>query len=114
MRLGRDELEDFFGPPISVYTDEQAVEDGILVDITRLRVSFRGHPINRMTRHAYDEMQPFLLGDTPEEKWKSLASTLRTKVEYAYYKGGIYQLPPRFWLIENEVDGWTMMFPEDY
>lgn len=109
-----DSVEDFFGPPISVYTDEQAVEDGVLVDISNLRASFRGMAINRMTRHAYDEMQPFLLGDTAEEKRKDLASTLRTKIEFAYYKGDIWHLPPRFWLIENEVGGWTMMFPEDY
>ena len=27
-------VEDFFGPPISIYTRAQAIEDGVLVDVT--------------------------------------------------------------------------------
>ena len=29
-----DPVEDFFGPPISIYTRRQAINDGVLVDVT--------------------------------------------------------------------------------
>ena len=28
--------------------------------------------------------------------------------------GDIYTLPPKLWLVRNEVGGWTAMYPEDY
>lgn len=50
-------MEDIFGPPISVYSRAQAIEDGVLVDITQsdaYQESGFKYPI-AMTRAAYAE-----------------------------------------------------------
>jgi hypothetical protein len=110
-----------WGEPISVYTDAQAIEDGVLADLTQFcTVTFHGLPINRMTSHLYEELIPFLLG-CDADFGKSLSSMLRTKLTFAKGDpgntgeiGDIYTLPPNLWLVRNEVGGWTAMFPEDY
>jgi hypothetical protein len=28
--------------------------------------------------------------------------------------GDIYRIPPNLWLVQNEVGGWTAMYPEGY
>ena len=101
---------------ISVYTDQQAIEDGVLVDITQAHVSFRGLPVNRMTRALWEEFQPFLKVAEAMSLTEIayLGKVLRTKLSLAYYKGDIWQVPPGLWLIENELGGWTIMRPEDY
>jgi len=52
---------------------------------------------------------------------RALASILRTKCSFAAGDpgntgeiGDIYRIPPKLWLVRNEVGGWTAMFPEDY
>jgi hypothetical protein len=39
---------------------------------------------------------------------------METKLKLARFSGGIWTLPPKLWLIENEVGGWTAMRPQDY
>jgi len=110
-------FQEFFGEPISIYTDADALDDGVLVDISSLNVRFHNRRINRLTSHAWEEFKPFLIqpGDEDEQvDLNELKSILQTKLQYAYFKGDIWQLPPGLWLIENEVNGWTLMFPEDY
>ena len=109
-----DSFNEFFGEVISVYTDADALEDGVLVDISELRVSFRGMPINRMTQALWSDFEPFFEGEDGKVDLKALASTLRTKCSMASNTGGIWTLPPKLWLLENEVGGWTMLYPEDY
>lgn len=101
---------------ISVYTDQQAIEDGALVDLTQARVSFRGLPINRMTRALWEDFVPFLKVSQVmgQSEIAYLGKMLRTKLQFASYQGDIWQVPPGLWLIENECDGWTIMKPEDY
>ena len=106
--MDHDDLRDLFGDPIDVYTDEQALADGMLVDLSPLGLHFRGRPVNRMTGGLWADLKPFLNETT------TLASALRTKLRYAYYKGDIWHVPPGLWLIENELGGWTLMRPEDY
>ena len=45
---------------ISVYDDCQAIEDGVIVDISELGLDFRGRPLNRITRGLWDDFQPFI------------------------------------------------------
>ena len=114
--------EDFFGEPISVYTDAEAIEDGVLVDIGA-RVHFLGFPVNRMTRHLFDDL-PFIEAETSIFEGDfddALASILRAKCQFAQGSsdntgqiGDIYKFPPDLWLVRNEVGGWTAMYPEDY
>jgi hypothetical protein len=117
--------DDFFGEPISVYTDAEALEDGILVDLGQFpRVAFLELPINRMTSHLFDDLKPFLEPDAEgdvEEFGLALASTLQTKCQFAESDpgnrgevGDICRIPPNLWLVRNEVGGWTAMYPEDY
>ncbi|HSE98687.1 MAG TPA: hypothetical protein VLD57_10525 [Blastocatellia bacterium] len=107
------DFSEFFGEPISVYSDAQAIEDGVLVDVSSLNVSFARMPINRMTKHLWAEFEPLFTTNGAMDLG-ALAKALRTKCEMAVYRGGIWTLPPHLWLIENEVGGWTLMYPEDY
>ncbi|CAI4029890.1 hypothetical protein DNFV4_00310 [Nitrospira tepida] len=94
-------------------------------------------PVNRMTSGLWADLEPFLLpvaaakagitftgsaevlldqlnGQYPSGYLAELAAMLKTKIRLASYKGDIWQVPPGLWLIENEVNGWTIMRPEDY
>lgn len=112
-----------WGEPISVYTDEQAVDDGVLVDVHAMQVQHQGAPINRMTRHLWEDFQPFLTPYTENGMtvMAALAKIIKTKLAYAVGDpgntgecGDIVKLPPKLWLVRNELDGWTIMYPEDY
>ena len=103
-----DTLRELFGDPIDVYTDAEALADGMLVDLSPFGLHFRGRLVNRITGGLWADLQPFAAGP------RDLARTLRTKLRYAYYKGDIWQVPPGLWLIANEIGGWTLMRPEDY
>ena len=116
-------LNDLFGEIISTYTDEEAVDDGFLVDLGPV-VTFRGFPVNRMTRHLFDDLEPFVEAEAPlfeGDVKRALASILRTKCAFAQGDpgntgeiGDIWRIPPKLWLVRNEVGGWTAMHPEDY
>ena len=122
---------------VSVYADAQAVEDGVLVDIGSLRMSFQGLPVNRMTRNLWAKMEPFFStvkvpDDLPlavvpaamsvgerEMDLRRLASAIHTKLRYAHdpepgHAPTIFHLPPNLWMMENDAGGWTVMLPEDY
>ncbi len=79
-------LKEFFGEPISVYTDAEGLEDGTLVDLGEFpRVVFQGLPINRMTSHLFDGLKPFLEPadeNDAESFGRALSSTLRTKCAF--------------------------------
>jgi hypothetical protein len=81
-------LEELFGEPISVYTDADAVEDGFIVDLAKFtNVRFLGLPINRMTRHLYDDLEPFAKTEAETlydgSIGRALASVLSTKIGFA-------------------------------
>jgi len=114
---------DLFGEVINSYTDAQAVEDGFLAELYS-PVLFRGLPVNRMTRHLFDDLTPFVEAEATRfngDFHRALASVLRTKCSFATGDpgntgeiGDIYVIPPKLWLVRNEVGGWTAMYPEDY
>ncbi len=102
--------DDFWGEPISQYTDQDALEDGTIVDISSLNLLFQGVPVNRMTRSLWEDLQPFVKAEAAlykDNEMRALTQIMATKIRLAFYKGDI-------WLIENEADGWTAMYPEDY
>ena len=118
---------------ISVYTDADALADGVLVDIHHLQVTFRGYPVDRVTDHFWGWM---------EQRWERFSDTadgpqpfndleaklsLQTIVDHAWADDEdraknrlprIYTISLRdeqkLWLVRNERKGWTLMFPEDY
>ena len=104
---------DLFGEPISVYSDTQAVDDGFLVDVSRLtRVRFLGCPINRMPRRLFEDLEPFIEAEAAAfdgSTGKALASILSTKCRLAKGSpdntgevGDIYRILPDLWLVRNE------------
>jgi len=109
-----------FGKPISEYSDEHALEDGVLVDLTQFtKLRFHRLPINRMTRHLFEAFGPEL--DNEEERKRFgyyLRWVFRVKFGFAQPSpegvGDIWWLPPNIWLVLNDVGGWTAMYPEDY
>ncbi len=118
-------LEEVFGEPISVYTDEDAIEDGFLVELDRLvRVRYDGAFITRMTRRLFDDLAPF--ADAAAAAFggdfsKALASILTTKCRLAQGSpdntgevGDIVRIPPNLWLVRNELGDWTAMYPDEY
>src|SRR5512135_1326303 len=119
-------LREIFGEPISVYTDADAIEDGFIVDLAQfIRVLFRGLPINRMTRHLFDDLEPFAKSEAETlyngNIRRAFSSLLSAKIRFASGDpgntgeiGDIFTIPPKLWLVRNEVGGWTAMYPEDY
>jgi len=108
-----NQTDEFFGEPISTYTDQQAIADGALV-----AVPGEGG-VNRVTRAVFDhftesvgtspitgavanigrllDANRAMLAIEPDDGWRT-----------GDYRG------MRLWLIPNEVGGLTLMFPEDY
>ena len=115
--------DDLFGEVISSYTDREAVEDGVLVELY-MPARFQEFPINRMTRHLFDDLAPFVKAEAylfNGDLSRALASILKTKCAFAQGDpgntgeiGDIYTITPKLWLVRNEVGGWTAMYPEDY
>jgi len=123
--------DDIFGPPITVYGDEVALDDGVIVDLSDLALVLAGLPVNRITRSLWDKLIPFV--HEPRDYLKCqykadcrviehvsipvLKSVLLTKIKLAVATGGdarILKIPPDIWAVQNEVGGYTIMFPSDY
>jgi len=85
---------------------------------------FQEFPINRMTRHFFDDLAPFVEAEASllnGDVSRALASILSAKCAFAQSDpgnageiGDICTIPPKLWLVRNEVGGWTAMYPEDY
>ncbi len=110
---------------VSVYTDEQAVEDGVLVRSEGVLPC----PFNRVTRAVWDAFTQ-AIGN------KALKVTNTTKISqfgdavYKKYKAGEFTEGwvvlefegHKIWAMPNDtvfskirpVQGWTIMFPDDY
>lgn len=110
MKNGTD---DVFGEPIYTYTDEQAVEDGVLVAIAG------PDRVNRVTRAVFDYFtQP--MGSSPvtgpvtniSPLMDAIRAVLQAEIEDGW-RIATYQ-DRVLWLVPNEVGGHTLMFPEDY
>ena len=108
-----DQRDEFFGEPISTYTDQQALADGILVAIPG------DGGVNRVTRAVFDHFTESL-GTSPitgpvaniTPLMDAIRAMLRIEPDDGW-RVGEYQ-GREFWLIPNEVGGLTLMFPEDY
>lgn len=101
---------------ISTYTDEQAVEDGVLVPLAGLG------PVNRVTRAVFAHFvgeaafKPMPVIEMPkvlEPLMAAIRAMLKIPPDRDGWRTGDYQ-GKRLWLVPNEVGGLTLMFPEDY
>ena len=101
-----------FGEPISIYTDAEALEDGLLVAIT-------GHgAVNRVTQAVFAAFAS-RTGDAEAEDFDitRLITAIRQMLALTPDGGGWRTAEidgKTLWLIPNEVSGLTLMFPEDY
>jgi hypothetical protein len=107
----RTDISEVFGAPIVVYTDEEAVADGVLVPIAA------DGGVNRITRAVFDQFaKP--IGDpracvfdvTP--LMDVIRTMLAVKPDRDWRTGSYHGWD--LWLVPNEVGGLTLMFPEDY
>ena len=112
-------LEEFFGSPISAYTDRQAVLDGVLVDTSGLMRARNRKAVNRVTRAVWDAFVDFMGRSRvtgPVSNITKLLAAMEAAVAgdeqngwyFAEYEGRT------LWLVPNETGGMTLMFPEDY
>jgi hypothetical protein len=98
---------------ISSYTDAQAVEDGVLVAWDDLQV-------NRVTRAVFDHFTQSM-GSSPltgvvtdiTPLRKVIQTMLAVEADADGWRVGTYA-NKQLWLVPNEVNGLTLMFPEDY
>src|SRR5213594_3659254 len=108
-----DQIDEFFGEPISTYTDQQALADGVLV-----AVPGEGG-VNRVTRAVFDHFAD-AMGSSPVTgpvtNIGPLLDAIRAMLQVEPDDGwrvGTYA-GKKLWLIPNETGGLTLMFPEDY
>ena len=115
---------------IYAYTDNQAVEDGVLVNAQGVLPC----PFNRVTRAVWDAFTqpigklPKRLGEVPVTNTTQI-SQLGEAVNRKYKAGDLTEgwvvlefEGRKIWAMPNEtvfssirpVQGWTIMFPEDY
>ena len=107
------QIDEFFGEPISTYTDQQALQDGILVAIPG------DGGVNRVTRAVFNHFTESL-GTSPitgtvtniTPLMDAICAMLRIEPDDGW-RTGLHQ-DRELWLIPNELGGLTLMFPEDY
>lgn len=122
----KDDIISFFGEPISIYTDSQALEDGILVAT--------GHPlITYVTSNVYHRcVEEFAVDGlweqfaSSKEKYErkllsKLIESVIIEIQKQYLKDhkkadSFYCVTSRgykFFVEQNE-NGFTLLFPEDH
>lgn len=122
----KDDLTEFFGEPISIYTDSQALADGLLVAT--------GHPlITYVTSNVYHRCIDEFSKDGMWEQFASskekferkllakLIASVIIEIQKQYIKDGkkadtFYSVTARgykFFVEQNE-SGFTLLFPEDH
>ena len=94
---------------IDAYTDAQALEDGFLVKVEYDQV-------NRVTRAVFDHFaRP--MGSSAVMDITPVMAAIRTiqklEADEDGWRSGTYE-GKKLWLVPNEVERLTLMFPEDY
>ena len=96
------------------YTDQQAVEDGVLVPVNG------AGGINRVTRAVFDHFaKP--IGSSPvtgpvidiTPLMQAIKAMVEMPPDASGWRTGGYQ-GIKLWLVPNDVGGLTLMFPDDY
>jgi hypothetical protein len=117
-------------PIIYAYSDSDALEDGVLIYIASLELTFEGAPINRITAALFwQEQKKYPLteaqlieqladceGDQEPISFdlEAFGKVIAAQLETAGGSDRLRTLPGPIWLVENEVNGWTLMTPSDY
>lgn len=113
------EFNDFWGEPISVYTDGDAIADGTLISTEVYGVQFNGRRVNRITTGAAQIVGVALYEDVVVKCHLEYIARNSEKDREGADAWGIFQ-PDRkmgdvkLWLVCNEIDGYTLMLPSEY
>ena len=132
--------DDELGRLLSTYGDVDAVNDGVLLDISAYDLQLAGKPVNRMTANFYasfteasDEVLATKSGkDSLKDaspaavkaahnvafQW-TMQQALKTATPTEHGREDTFysmQFTPgqTVWVVPNEVGGYTLMFPQDY
>lgn len=116
------------------YTDEQAVKDGVLVPIEYLHhvkaawpVMYNKRPVDRLTIAVWQDICRMMLptdcedpehgtGHDPEHVKEALLDIMNRFPHSADNELVSGEVPPlgTLWLMRNERNAWTLMYPSDY
>jgi len=124
-----DEMQEQ-GEIIFAYTDEDALSDGVLMEISSLGLSFESKPINRITAALFWRERPKyplnekdlddLLANCGDDEepinfdMGAFGEAITAKLAQVTGSDYLRTLPEGIWLVENETGGWTLMLPSDY
>ena len=114
-----------FGDVIYSYGDEQAVEDGVLVAVSKIdRVTIAVWAyLEDIVAEVEAEDEAEVPDDEPRRTAQDCIDHFRERAIKAWDNpsvgGGLFQFTAKegdhtLWLIPNEVGGVTLMFPSDY
>lgn len=113
------EFNDFWGEPISIYTDADAQDDGNLRDVSSFVVKFNGKIINRVTAGVWHLLELGSKDDGIIKNRLQFIAGNSTKDREGADAWGIFEPDARLgnaklWLVNNEVEGYTLMLPSEY
>lgn len=120
---------------VSEYSDKEAVEDGLIHDVSKLAnqpIVLNGKPVNRVTNTVMGEFSRAVEAvptDKPHLNQNVLTAVtiymlqsltaIATDADgdgfmYVVKSGEVQGVQNTFWFVANEVGGYTLMRPEDY
>lgn len=115
LKLGKSAVMGWV-PVVSEYTDAQAVDDGVLVNVELFGWKAGDlKPINRITSAIWEAIKEESGGEITDKTSQigyRMAVAAQQKLEDDWYTGE-YE-GKKLWLVPNELGGRTLMFPEDY
>ncbi len=110
-----NDFYEFWGEPISVYTDADAIEDGILTDVSHFGIKFNSLPINRLTTGASLALRLEEKGfSTAKNNLQFIADNCKLDDGWGIFQPDSRFGNEKFWLIPNEINGITIMLPSEY
>lgn len=113
------EFYEFWGEPISVYTDADAIDDGTLTDVSVYDVEFNSRKINRVTNGVFSLLKFGELDGLVVKNHLQFIADHAEKDREGADAWGIFAPDARLgneklWLVNNEVGGYTLMLPSEY
>lgn len=100
---------------LDTYTDADAIDDGVLVNTTAENVYFNGKIINRITANAHFNAHLVTETDRDIQEIMQDISINARKSDNGCDVWGVYEKSDLvFWLVPNEIHGYTLMMPDDY
>jgi hypothetical protein len=113
-------VSDLFGEVIFSYGDQQAIDDGMIVDVSRFGVIVNDQPLNRASASIWTKF-----GDTDPDATDAQHDVCRKSM--FEFMASVAHLTPdnpdgylltaadgEVWFVRNEVGGYTIMYPSDY